>query len=194
MITTGASLLILLNLIQIGLLPLHFFRRDGSLNPAWLATALPFFLIAAIVLLQLAGLTTAWQPADSFSQVLLALTAIAMAAGSMVLIGITVRSHRIPIALWHQHDDAPIEIVSRGPYARVRHPFYSAFLLTFTAVLLAHPGVVTALCGIYAGVALNLTARREERRLLRSHLGGDYFKYMQRTGRFLPRGLEPSHG
>ncbi len=47
-------LLIVLNFALIGLLPRIFFRRDGSLNARWWATALPFgvvpaFLIAAYV-------------------------------------------------------------------------------------------------------------------------------------------------
>ena len=190
MLSNCVSLLVLLNLIQIGLLPLHFFRRDGAINGAWLATSLPFFLCAALLLLQFTGLTSAWRPVDQFSQIVLASAAIAAASASMLLILRTVRTHRVPLALWHQHNDAPVELVTRGPYARVRHPFYSAFLLTFAAVFLAHPDLLAALCGIYASIALNLTAHREERRLLQSQLGTQYRQYMRHTGRFLPRSPE----
>ena len=131
-------LLIVLNFALIGLLPRIFFRRDGSLNARWWATALPFgvvpaFLIAAYVA-SIAPLTPRnWLPAT-------ALAAVVLSAGSIAVIFLTLGTHRIPIALWHQDCDAPQYIVTYGAYGRIRHPFYSAFILAFlaAAVLLPH--------------------------------------------------------
>jgi len=49
----------------------------------------------------------------------------------------------------------------------------------------AHWVTVSALA--YAALVLNLTARREERRLSASALGPEYRLYLRRTGRFLPQ-------
>jgi protein-S-isoprenylcysteine O-methyltransferase Ste14 len=80
--------------------------------------------------------------------------------------------------------------VTWGAYARIRHPFYTSFLLAFVAAVAAFPHPATAACLLYATVALNVTAVREERRLLASEYGDAYFDYLQRTGRFLPRMAE----
>ncbi|MGH9149213.1 MAG: methyltransferase family protein, partial [Acidimicrobiales bacterium] len=115
------------------------------------------------------------------------LAGIMVAAGAIALLWWTVGSHRARLALWHQDDDAPVEIVTWGPYRLVRHPFYTSFLSALAAGALVAPHAVTAAPALFGLVALTLTARREERRLAASHLGAQYRAYLGRTGRFLPR-------
>jgi len=178
-------LLVVLNFALIGALPKIFFRRDGSLNARWWATALPFgvvplFLIAAYVANVAPLAPPGWLRAD-------ALAAVVLSVASIALIFLTLGTHRIPIALWHQDGDAPQHIVTYGAYRWIRHPFYAAFIAAFlaAAVFLPHPVTLGALA--YACVMLNLTARREERRLVGSAFGSEYRRYLGRTGRFLPR-------
>jgi protein-S-isoprenylcysteine O-methyltransferase Ste14 len=99
----------------------------------------------------------------------------------------TLGAHEHELALWHQEDDAPQRLVMHGPYAHVRHPFYSSFLLALLAGLLAAPGALTAVALGWGAIALHATAVREERRLLASAFGAEYRQYRGRTGRFVPR-------
>ena len=180
---TETFVVVLAAFAAIGALPRIFFKKDGRKNLRWWITASPFILSSTAVVLAYAdvlpGLDTSLEPALSVAAVVLGLAAVS-------IISFTVGTHRIPIALWHQNNDAPVEIVTWGPYRAVRHPFYSSFILALLAGLLAAPGVLTALALVAGLVGLGVTARREERRLLQSRLGDQYADYMQSTGRFVP--------
>ena len=78
-------------------------------------------------------------------------------------------------------------LVKEGPYARLRHPIYLAFLLMQISVLLLTLNWFIGLCGI--AIILSVIAIRvpEEERLLVDQFGDEYREYMQRTGRLLPR-------
>jgi protein-S-isoprenylcysteine O-methyltransferase Ste14 len=80
-----------------------------------------------------------------------------------------------------------VELVTWGPYARIRHPFYSSFLLAFIAAILVLPHTLTLLACIYSCVTLTMTAKREEGRLMASEYGDQYIRYYRRSGRFFPR-------
>ena len=176
---TYPVLLALANLALIGLLPRVFFRRDGRLNGRWWLTAAPFFVTGATLFAGALGVV-------SPSSEPLGVAATVCSVVSIVAIGLTILTHRVPLALWHQDDDSPVELVTAGPYRLVRHPFYGAFLVGLVGCLLAFPHLITLTTLTYAAVVLDLTARREEHRLLRSAFGSDYRHYMRRTGRLLP--------
>jgi protein-S-isoprenylcysteine O-methyltransferase Ste14 len=180
-----ALLVILLNFSVIGLLPRVFFRKDGRLGPRWWAMALPFFLCPALLvgayLTRLGPIT----PADWAR--LLAPVSVVFGVASIALISFTLGTHRIPIALWQQDNDAPEHIVTYGAYGRIRHPFYAAFLLAFLGALALFPHWATVAFLTYAAVGLNVTAAQEERRLSASEFGTEYRTYIAHTGRFLPR-------
>ena len=167
----------------IGLLPRIFFRR-GRLNARWWLTASPFALSGATLLLALPG-----RVAPMVRAPMLEVAAIVLAAAGIALIRWTLATHARPVSLWHQEQDRPDELVTRGAYGRVRHPFYASFLLVLLACTLAVPHVLTLAAVLAAFGLLDRTAAREERRLTRE-FGADYVGYMRRTGRFLPfRGL-----
>jgi protein-S-isoprenylcysteine O-methyltransferase Ste14 len=174
-------LLCLLNLAAIGALPRVFFR-PGRFNASWWLTASPFLFTGAVMLLAMGPL----EP-SAIGGVPAALAATFLSAASLALIAFTLGTHRQPVSLWHQDDDAPDGLVTWGAYARIRHPFYSAFLLALLGCLAAFPHPLTALGFGVAAVQLNRTARREEVRLLASSFGEAYATYMERTGRFVPR-------
>lgn len=176
---------LLIAFAAIGALPLLFFRR-GRFNLRWLATAMPFFVTPVLLTAAATGELPRWAlPAAASGLVDVLATLCASAA--IVIISMTVTVHRVPLSLWHQDDDAPAEIVTRGPYRYVRHPFYSAFLLVLLAAFLAWPQPLTLLLLLYGCAALAVTAAREERRLSRSELGEAYRRYALHTGRFFPR-------
>jgi protein-S-isoprenylcysteine O-methyltransferase Ste14 len=183
--SAGVLALHLLTFLFIGLLPVVFFV-GGHLGWRWWLTGAPFFVCVALLIAVLLGWLKAPVTGSSW-QTTLDVVSVPCAAGAIALIGFTLGSHRVPVALWHQEQDAPHQIVTWGAYGRIRHPFYAAFLLAFIGAALAvpHPGMLVTL--VYSAIVLTLTAAREERRLLDSEFGREYATYMRRTGRFAPR-------
>lgn len=181
MIPNTLLLLLLCNFVAIGLLPLLFFKRDGNYNLQWLLTAAPFFVAPLALLL---GRMEVLMPIFVYGTQLFA---VPLAVLSISLMAMTVGSHRIPLALWHQENDAPQELVTWGPYAVIRHPFYTSFMLALLAAAIAFPHPVTLICLVYGIVWLTMTAVREERRLSLSAFGAEYIQYISNSGRFFPR-------
>ncbi len=77
-------------------------------------------------------------------------------------------------------------LVTTGPYARIRHPLYSA-MFGWTAAL----GFLTANWIFVAMAALSIagTAARvpKEEQMMIKAFGDEYKNYMKRTGRFFPK-------
>lgn len=172
----------------LALLPVVFFRREGKLNLDWWLTALPYLLSACSLLVSFSR--RALPPFTGYDTPLtrvLGLIAVPLGVASFGLITYTLGTHRRRIALWHQTNDAPTEIVTTGAYQRIRHPFYSAFLIMLLGAFLFCPQWITLAALAYGFTIMNYTAAQEERRLLASSLGPEYEVYMQHTGRFLPR-------
>jgi protein-S-isoprenylcysteine O-methyltransferase Ste14 len=178
-------LLCLLSYALLGSLPLAFFRR-GRFNLAWFATAAPFFGAAAVVIAALVGLLLP-VPLPHAVQETLAFVAVTMVAGAILLIGCTVGVHRAPVSLWHQRDDTPPTLVTGGPYTRLRHPFYTAFIMMLIGTVAALPHTITIGLLLAGTLVLWRTAEREEQRILASPHSREYAAYMRSTGRFLPR-------
>jgi protein-S-isoprenylcysteine O-methyltransferase Ste14 len=86
--------------------------------------------------------------------------------------------------------DPPIHLVTRGPYRLVRHPCYSAYLLAFSAGLVA-----TCAWWLLVVIVFNLAlfihaAFFEEQKFECSRLASAYARYRARTGMFLPSPLK----
>jgi protein-S-isoprenylcysteine O-methyltransferase Ste14 len=180
-------LLYLLNLAYIGALPRIFFKKGGRLGLMWWLTALPFLVCSLALILAFAGYLKPFGDVASAWRRWLALASVLFSAVSIALISYARGSHRIPISLWHQSEDAPANIVTYGAYNLIRHPFYAAFLLALSGASLFCPHALTLFAFAYGCVILNVTAAREERRLAASALGAEYREYLSRTGRFLPK-------
>ena len=183
--TTGTFVVLMANLLFIGLLPIIFFRRDGRLNIMWWVLASPFFLSGAYVVGQYLGFTSPMYNRQ-VSAVIEAVATV-LSVGSIALIAYTLGTHRRRLSLWHQKNDAPEEIVTYGAYRYVRHPFYSSFILalTATAILSLTPwALVTSIFGV---MMLNYTAALEEKKLAGSEYGSQYQKYIEHSGRFMPK-------
>jgi protein-S-isoprenylcysteine O-methyltransferase Ste14 len=184
----GTFVLFLLAYAIMGSLPFTFFRRAGvrGFNFMWCLTGSPYMVGPTLLILAFLGKIT---PLTAGSPVApwLEAVGVVLATASIALQVATVAIHRIPLALWHQENDAPQQIVTWGPYMKVRHPFYVSFLLLSLGTVIALPHVGTVACLLFALGILNATAAREEKRLLASNLGGEYAAYLKRTGRFFPR-------
>ena len=78
-------------------------------------------------------------------------------------------------------------LVKDGPYTKMRHPIYLAFLLMQTSVLLLTSNWVIGLCGIAIIVSVIIIRIPEEENLLIEQFGAEYREYMKNTGRFFPK-------
>jgi protein-S-isoprenylcysteine O-methyltransferase Ste14 len=85
------------------------------------------------------------------------------------------------------------ELVTAGPFARVRNPIYSAMLPTILGLVLMVPSVFSVAGFLTLLLGLEMQVRLvEEPYLLRVH-GDAYANYASRVGRFIP-GLGLMHG
>ena len=77
-------------------------------------------------------------------------------------------------------------LVTGGPYRWVRHPFYDAAGLAILANSLTTANWFLFLTGGLAFVLMVVRTKTEEAKLL-ERFGDSYRRYMEETGRFLPR-------
>lgn len=181
-----AIVLGLLALIWIAVLARVFFL-PGEWNLQWWLNTAPFAAAGVAMGGVLAGVLDPWVAPTSTAGGLMAVASVATVAGALALGGLALGTHRRRLALWHQHDDGPEHLVTEGPYATIRHPFYTSYIVTLVGCTLAAPHVLTTAMLIVAVHRLNRTAAREETRFLASDdLGRRYAEYVRRTGRFVP--------
>jgi protein-S-isoprenylcysteine O-methyltransferase Ste14 len=83
--------------------------------------------------------------------------------------------------------DKPRHLLAVGPYRRIRHPFYAAYLLAWIAGTLAsgEPWLLVTVAGM--GALYVRAARFEEAKFAASPLAAEYARYKDRAGMFWPR-------
>ncbi len=86
------------------------------------------------------------------------------------------------------------KFTGRGPvlgglYRWIRHPQYMALALTGIGLAILWPRLLTAALWAVMATLYYLLAQDEERRMV-ARFGDEYRKYMERTGRFVPRSLD----
>ena len=77
-------------------------------------------------------------------------------------------------------------LVTTGPYARIRHPIYTATMSIGMAFALVTANWVLVLLAAVTIIMLIARVPREEQMML-DEFGEEYEAYMQRTGRFFPK-------
>jgi protein-S-isoprenylcysteine O-methyltransferase Ste14 len=77
-------------------------------------------------------------------------------------------------------------LVTTGPYHWVRHPFYTVVFGSVFALSLVVANWFIGLMTILMFIIIVIRTDKEEEMLIK-RFGDDYRRYMQRTGRFLPR-------
>lgn len=114
------------------------------------------------------------------------------AAASVACLAATLRAWRAMGRHWRMDiSERNTALLTSGPFSRIRHPIYalSIGMMIATAIVLpAAPMLAAAAAHI---VLMYVKARNEEAHLARMH-GEAYARYVERTGRFLPRPL-PRH-
>jgi len=82
-------------------------------------------------------------------------------------------------------------VVTSGPYARIRHPQYVAFVSIMFGFLLQWPTLLTLLMFPLLTWMYGRLARQEEREAL-AEFGDEYARYAAATPRFVPRVRAPA--
>jgi len=82
-----------------------------------------------------------------------------------------------------QHDHT---VASTGPYARIRHPQYTAFIMIMFGYLIQWATLPTLLMFPLLAVLYKRLARREEKEAL-EQFGEQYTRYAENLPRFFPR-------
>lgn len=115
-----------------------------------------------------------------------AIAAIGMYVGATLLfLSALEAARRVPLPRTFVDDPLPKALITRGPFAVIRHPFYLSYSIAWLAAPVAtHGPLVTVLAllaiGIYAAAA-----RREEK-LLEDRFGEAYRHYKNGTGMVVP--------
>lgn len=167
--------------------PILFARRGHDLEgtPAWDYRLVALLKVCVLAMLVLAGL-------DAGREARPLQWPWALGGGLLYLTGLKIfvasqRANPFFEAMVRHQSEFAHKVVDRGPYARVRHPGYTGFLLVFSAM----PCVLesTWAAGALAAVWLCFLMRiRWEEAFLREHLDG-YEDYQRRVRSRLIPGL-----
>ncbi|MFX1565916.1 MAG: isoprenylcysteine carboxylmethyltransferase family protein [Promethearchaeota archaeon] len=82
------------------------------------------------------------------------------------------------------------QLMTNGPYSRIRHPMYTTFILFTLGTVLLAANLFVTIFGLIVCFSLYPISKREEQMLL-DEFGDQYHAYMNRTGRFFPRIRKP---
>lgn len=108
----------------------------------------------------------------------LGLTSLALMAWTQVELG-TQWSAQLQLREEHH-------LVTTGPYARVRHPMYTAMFGWGIALALVTAHWIFVVLAVLAIAGVIARVPREEQMMI-EEFGEEYRAYMQRTGRFFPK-------
>lgn len=108
---------------------------------------------------------------------------VALACGTLL----AVWAQRHLAEQWRAGVEASDSLVTSGPFARVRNPFYLGCILASTSVLIVVPSLVALAGLVFHVVAAEIIVRGVEEAVLAEAHGADFSTYKQRTGRFIPR-------
>ncbi|MBB5574409.1 protein-S-isoprenylcysteine O-methyltransferase Ste14 [Rhizobium paranaense] len=78
------------------------------------------------------------------------------------------------------------QLVSSGPYALVRHPMYTSFLLMGLGQAFLLSNWVVGLAGLLGFAVLYFLRVDKEERMMSEYFGPEYRAYMDRTKRIIP--------
>lgn len=151
------------------------FKLPEGERPAFRHQLFPLALMLSLVL--------------SFSQPLrvgLAVPGCVGLAGALALFEWARRSIRGRYFSFVYSLDTPEFLWTAGPFAYVRNPIYTSYLLTAASVALMLFGISSMFGFTILAVVAHRAARHEESKFLASDLREEYRDYATRTGRFIP--------
>jgi protein-S-isoprenylcysteine O-methyltransferase Ste14 len=115
-----------------------------------------------------------------------AIAGIAMyVAATLLFLSALEAARRVPMPRTFVDDPLPKALVTSGPFAVIRHPFYLAYSLAWLAAPVATHGPLVTLFALLVIGGYVVAARREERQL-EDRFGEAYRTYKLGTGMLLP--------
>lgn len=106
-------------------------------------------------------------------------------AATLLFLSALEASRRVPLPRTFVDDPGPKALITGGPFALIRHPFYVAYSLAWLAAPVATHGPGITVMAIIAIVIYGVAARREERQL-EERFGEAYRVYKMGTGMIFP--------
>jgi len=83
--------------------------------------------------------------------------------------------------------DQPGFVWTSGPFAWIRNPFYSSYLIAYLSAVILMPDEISAVVFLVMVWLFASAAIYEEGKFAASPLAAEYNEYMRRTGRFFPK-------
>ncbi len=117
----------------------------------------------------------------------LAIPGAAFLVGSLVLFQWASNSVRGKFFSYIGDSDTPQFVFQGGPFAYIRNPFYTSYMLANIAVAVMYPNWITAATTLAAFAIFWRAAAYEERKFDKSPCAAEYRAYLTRTGRFFPK-------
>lgn len=140
--------------------------------------AVAVFLSLAIYLLLL------WQDAQPVGA---QLAGVVLILGSLGLFWWAIAASR-DFGLSHVFDKTkPNSLLSSGPYAYVRHPFYTSYIIFWAGLALASWNLIAIIPVAVIIMIYTKAARLEEGKFANSGLNEAYSSYRERAGMFWPK-------
>jgi len=104
----------------------------------------------------------------------------------LVILGLALAVAMYLLKSGHLGEGPPKSVVTSGAFRYVRHPLYSASILTYLGLMVSTVSLISlaVLVGIF--VFHNYIASYEEK-LLDARFGEDYRRYKRSTGKWLPK-------
>jgi protein-S-isoprenylcysteine O-methyltransferase Ste14 len=122
-------------------------------------------------------LVTGWPLAGFTPLLIIQIAGVILGIWAIVIMGIK-NTNVVPLVKQNAH------LVTNGPYAFIRHPMYSAVLLTIWPLIIDQYSLLRLTAGLILTVVLIIKMLYEES-LLRKHFAG-YEIYMRQTKRLIP--------
>ena len=115
-----------------------------------------------------------------------AIAGIAMyVAATLLFLSALEAARRVPLPRTFVDDPMPKALITTGPFAIVRHPFYISYSLAWLAAPVATHGPLIGLTALIAIAVYVVAARREEKQL-EERFGDAYRSYKRGTGMVVP--------
>lgn len=106
-------------------------------------------------------------------------------AATLLFLSALEAARRVPLPRTFVDDPLPRALITTGPFAVVRHPFYLAYSIAWLAAPIATHGPFIAVFSVIAIATYVVAARREEK-LLEDRFGEAYRTYKLGTGMLVP--------
>jgi protein-S-isoprenylcysteine O-methyltransferase Ste14 len=122
-------------------------------------------------------------PAEPTASSALALVLYATGMAVFVRARASLAGHRLTLAFSR---DVPVKLLKSGIYGRIRHPFYLAYTVTWSAGAVAIGTMIVAATAAIMWVIYYRAARLEEDKFMCSDLRDEYLSYRKNTAMFVP--------